>query len=208
MLTVLCLAEDDGGVCLEALVCDLKALGDDFAVQVVLALLEEHLANAVVGIVDRRKLVHAEDVGVVGALAQLAGDAIGIQGLGIAQPGVVVVGIHDLVAALGLAFAAAAPASAQQAAKSEARTAPGGVLVTWKLAQPTTEVAFVDQDIIRTLWTVKTPGLSLSDGVVKSDQPFDAFSGGFPVPPMPAGGAVRGAAQPLTFTTTPDREDF
>ena len=27
----------------------------------------------------------------------------------------------------------------------------------------------------------------------------DAFSGGFPVPPMPAGGAVRGAAAPLTF---------
>ena len=80
-----------------------------------------------------------------------------------------------LVAALGLAFAAAAPASAQQVATIEARTAPGGVLVTWKLARPTTEVAFLDQDIIRTLWTVKTPGLSLSDGVVKSDQPFDAF---------------------------------
>ncbi len=27
----------------------------------------------------------------------------------------------------------------------------------------------------------------------------DAFSGGFPVPPMPVGGAVRGAAAPLTF---------
>ncbi|WP_181312090.1 NADH-quinone oxidoreductase subunit NuoH [Nocardioides campestrisoli] len=27
----------------------------------------------------------------------------------------------------------------------------------------------------------------------------DAFTGGFPVPPMPAGGAVRGAAAPLTF---------
>jgi NADH-quinone oxidoreductase subunit H len=27
----------------------------------------------------------------------------------------------------------------------------------------------------------------------------DAFSGGFPVPPMPAGGAVRGPAAPLTF---------
>lgn len=34
--------------------------------------------------------------------------------------------------------------------------------------------------------------------------------GGFPVPPMPAGGAVRGAAAPLTFTsssTVPARED-
>jgi NADH-quinone oxidoreductase subunit H len=35
----------------------------------------------------------------------------------------------------------------------------------------------------------------------------DAFSGGFPVPPMPAGGAVRGAAQTLSFGSppTPDR---
>jgi NADH-quinone oxidoreductase subunit H len=30
----------------------------------------------------------------------------------------------------------------------------------------------------------------------------DAFAGGFPVPPMPAGGAVRGAAAPLTFATS------
>jgi NADH-quinone oxidoreductase subunit H len=29
--------------------------------------------------------------------------------------------------------------------------------------------------------------------------PVDAFAGGFPVPPMPAGGAVRGGAAPLTF---------
>ena len=33
------------------------------------------------------------------------------------------------------------------------------------------------------------------------DEPLDAFAGGFPVPPMPAGGAVRGAAAPLTFAT-------
>jgi NADH-quinone oxidoreductase subunit H len=38
----------------------------------------------------------------------------------------------------------------------------------------------------------------------------DAFTGGFPVPPMPAGGAVRGAAAPLTFdtgTTVRDERD-
>jgi NADH-quinone oxidoreductase subunit H len=39
------------------------------------------------------------------------------------------------------------------------------------------------------------------------EQPVDAFAGGFPVPPMPAGGAVRGAAAPLAFadgrTTVP-----
>jgi NADH-quinone oxidoreductase subunit H len=34
-------------------------------------------------------------------------------------------------------------------------------------------------------------------------EPHDAFAGGFPVPPMPAGGAVRGAAAPLTFTHSP-----
>ena len=40
--------------------------------------------------------------------------------------------------------------------------------------------------------------------------PVDAFAGGFPVPPMPAGGAVRGAAAPLTFdtgTTVRDERD-
>lgn len=32
-------------------------------------------------------------------------------------------------------------------------------------------------------------------------EPFDAHAGGFPVPPMPSGGAVRGAARPLSFPT-------
>ena len=36
---------------------------------------------------------------------------------------------------------------------------------------------------------------------VESDAPVDAYAGGFPVPPMPAGGAVRGPAAPLTFGT-------
>ncbi len=34
-----------------------------------------------------------------------------------------------------------------------------------------------------------------------SAEPVDAHAGGFPVPPLPAGGAVRGAAQPLSFPT-------
>jgi NADH-quinone oxidoreductase subunit H len=34
---------------------------------------------------------------------------------------------------------------------------------------------------------------------VDTDAEVDAFAGGFPTPPMPAGGAVRGAALPLTF---------
>ncbi|UUZ60736.1 NADH-quinone oxidoreductase subunit NuoH [Nocardioides sp. B-3] len=48
-----------------------------------------------------------------------------------------------------------------------------------------------------------------------TDVEHDAFAGGFPTPPMPVGGAVRGDARPLTFadrsntvtgTTKPDRE--
>ncbi|QBX57461.1 NADH-quinone oxidoreductase subunit NuoH [Nocardioides seonyuensis] len=35
-----------------------------------------------------------------------------------------------------------------------------------------------------------------------SEEPHDAFAGGFPVPPMPAGGAVRGAAAPVTFAAS------
>jgi NADH-quinone oxidoreductase subunit H len=34
-----------------------------------------------------------------------------------------------------------------------------------------------------------------------ADAEVDPYAGGFPVPPMPAGGAVRGAARPLTFGT-------
>ncbi|WP_459971869.1 NADH-quinone oxidoreductase subunit NuoH [Nocardioides pyridinolyticus] len=42
----------------------------------------------------------------------------------------------------------------------------------------------------------------IGDKVVaeEPEQVTPAGTGGFPVPPMPAGGAVRGAAQPLTFT--------
>jgi NADH-quinone oxidoreductase subunit H len=40
----------------------------------------------------------------------------------------------------------------------------------------------------------ETPAAAQPDG------PFDAFAGGFPVPPMPSGGALRGAAAPLEFT--------
>lgn len=83
--------------------------------------------------------------------------------------------IGALAVTLTLTLGMTAPANAQQAATIEARTAPSGVAVTWRLAQPTTEVAFLDTDIIRSLWTVTTPGLSLADGVVKSDRPFDTF---------------------------------
>ena len=80
-----------------------------------------------------------------------------------------------LAVALTLTLGMTAPAQAQQSATIEARTAPGGVAVTWRLAQPTTEVAFLDSGVIRTAWTMTTPGLTLADGVVKSDRPFETF---------------------------------
>ena len=45
-------------------------------------------------------------------------------------------------------------------------------------------------------------GESERDPLADEAEPHDAFAGGFPVPPMPAGGAVRGAAAPLTFSTS------
>jgi NADH-quinone oxidoreductase subunit H len=36
----------------------------------------------------------------------------------------------------------------------------------------------------------------------ETTEPVAAPAGGFPVPPMPAGGPVRGAAQPLTYRTS------
>jgi hypothetical protein len=78
-------------------------------------------------------------------------------------------------AALAMACGAAAPVLAEQAATIEARTAPGGVVVTWRLAEPTTRVAFLTTSVIRDLWTVTTPGLRLKDGGVEGEAPFDRF---------------------------------
>ncbi|MGH7027756.1 hypothetical protein, partial [Brevundimonas sp.] len=79
------------------------------------------------------------------------------------------------LAALAMVCGAAAPALAQQAATIEARTAPGGVIVTWRLAQPTTRAVFLNTHVIRDLWTVTTPGLTLKDGAVESEAPFATF---------------------------------
>lgn len=78
-------------------------------------------------------------------------------------------------AALAMVCGAAAPALAQQAATIEARTAPGGMVVTWRLAEPTTRAAFLSTSVIRNLWTVTTPGLTLKDGVIEGEAPFDTF---------------------------------
>ncbi len=78
-------------------------------------------------------------------------------------------------AALAMVCGAASPALAEQAATIEARTASGGVVVTWRLAEPTTRAVFLEANVIRNLWTVTTPGLTLKDGAVEGVEPFDRF---------------------------------
>lgn len=70
---------------------------------------------------------------------------------------------------------AATPAWARQAAEVEVRSAPGGVVVTWRLAEPTGRVAFLNQTIVREEWTVTTPRLALVNGAVEGQAPFQAF---------------------------------
>jgi len=79
------------------------------------------------------------------------------------------------LAALTMACAVSAPVQAQQAATIEARSASGGVIVTWRLVEPTTRAAFLASSVIRDTWTVTTPGLTLKDGVVESEAPFQTF---------------------------------
>jgi NADH-quinone oxidoreductase subunit H len=45
-------------------------------------------------------------------------------------------------------------------------------------------------------------------GPEPEEEPHDAFAGGFPVPPMPAGGARRGAAAPLQHTSARPGEEI
>lgn len=72
-------------------------------------------------------------------------------------------------------WGAAAPALARQAAVIEARSTPGGVAVTWRLAEPTTRVAFLTTTVIRDTWTMTTPGLALAGGAVEGEAPFRTF---------------------------------
>ena len=83
--------------------------------------------------------------------------------------------LTGVLAVFAMVCGAGTSALARQAATIEARSAPGGVAVTWRLAEPTTRAAFLATDIIRDLWTVTTPGLTLKDGVIEGDAPFDTF---------------------------------
>ena len=101
-------------------------------------------------------------------------------------------------AALAMVCGVSAPALAEQAATIEARTAPGGVVVTWRLAEPTTRAAFLSTSVIRDLWTVTTPALTLKDGVIEGAQPFDSFA----QPPQRPGFSVSTIISSRSFLAT------
>ena len=64
--------------------------------------------------------------------------------------------------------------SAGSAAAVASRTE-AGATIRYSLPAPVRQVAFGDRDTIRDLWVVTTPGLTLADGAITGDQPFDAF---------------------------------
>ena len=86
--------------------------------------------------------------------------------------------LKSLALAAAIAFAGPATGAAAQDASTALATAsrtPDGVTVRYALPAPVSRVAFSDSDTIRTLWTVTTPGLTLADGAITADRPFDAF---------------------------------
>lgn len=82
-------------------------------------------------------------------------------------------------AALSVLAGSSMPGGASAAEPSSvsavvSRTATGAI-VRYKLPTRVQRFAFADHEVIRDLWTVTTPGLTLKDGVVSSDTAFDAF---------------------------------
>ena len=89
------------------------------------------------------------------------------------------------------------------------------VSLAWIVAVATIRVISLEGDINRTylvaaiavLLVLTVALMFIGEGkdeeavVEEREEAHDAFAGGFPVPPMPAGGAVRGAAAPLSFAT-------
>ncbi|ADL00250.1 hypothetical protein [Brevundimonas subvibrioides] len=77
-----------------------------------------------------------------------------------------------------LALAVLAPRANGQAvptARAVAVREGAGVVVRYHLPAPVRRVAFSQRDTIRELWTVTTPGLTLVDGVVSGEAPFEGF---------------------------------
>lgn len=86
--------------------------------------------------------------------------------------------LKPLAVALGLSLAfLAVDAVAQESPSAQVTAARDGegVIVRYRLTEATTRVVFTDKDTIRDRWSVVTPGLTLAEGAITADQPFDAF---------------------------------
>ena len=86
--------------------------------------------------------------------------------------------LKSLVVAACLSLAAVSfDVRAQEPPSAEVTAARDGegLIVRYRLSEPRTRVVFTDTDTIRDRWTVVTPGLTLADGAVTGDRPFDAF---------------------------------
>ena len=83
-----------------------------------------------------------------------------------------------LIVALGLSVSfLVSPAAAQDpgSARVVAARNAEGVVLRYELSEPRDRVVFADRVVIRERWRVTTPGLTLSDGAVAGEQPFNAF---------------------------------
>lgn len=81
-----------------------------------------------------------------------------------------------VAAALALTgLSATAHAQDVPTARAVASRDADGVIIRFRLPAPVQRVVFSDPDTIRSRWTVTTPGLTLADGAITADQPFDAF---------------------------------
>lgn len=78
---------------------------------------------------------------------------------------------------LFLACNAASGASAQvdPVVRVVAASQVGDVTLRYRLPAPVSRFEFAETDIVRTLWSVTTPGLTMADGVISGAAPFDAF---------------------------------
>ena len=84
--------------------------------------------------------------------------------------------IRLLSAAAAVAVLCATQAGAQEPqAAAVAATTVEGVRVSYRLSAPVSSVAFADSSIVRENWSLATPGLSLSEGVVSGAAPFESF---------------------------------
>lgn len=85
--------------------------------------------------------------------------------------------LKSLLAACVLMFGGLSAASAQDVPTAEAvaRRDAAGVTIHYRLPAPVRRAVFANGYTIRDLWTVTTPGLTLADGAVTGEAPFDSF---------------------------------